>query len=276
MEVRERETTDQDRALIEKWASELPEHLHKYRALGQPYGRDRLEGIVQGSALYFPTFASLNDPFDSVFSFDYTASPEVIDAHWRRQIPEGTPGREEGIANAIRMSQAPAAQAHIERELIERFSSQGVCCFGLKPDDLLMWSYYSEGHSGVCLRFRAAELFDTYCVERGILVPVEYHSSYPTPRFYEGGYVYQAQVAIGSKSERWRHEGEWRIVLPEESGVQLFPPRSLDAMIVGCRISPDDEDFVRELARRRGVPVMRAEKIEREYGLNIEPSTGGG
>src|SRR2546426_330402 len=196
MEFKVRDFTDGDRALAAQWVSLLPTHLFKYRTLTGE-GKDRLAGLVRDSTLYFPTFAELNDPFDSNFSYDFSAPVEVREAHWRHALPPHLPDREAAIRAAVEFALDEEKANASVRELL---SKVGVYCLTAKPDNILMWSYYADGHSG----------------------------------------------ALPCRQQ------------------------ALDAIILGFRISVDDERFVRELAASFSVPVLRASKMEREYGIQIE------
>ena len=128
-----------------------------------------------------------------------------------------------------------------------------------------MWSYYADGHKGVCLRFRSNDLW-----ELGLLVPVEYRSKYPTPSYYRD-HIPTLYAMLGSKAEQWRHEAEWRLG-GREAGHVSFPPSMLDGIIIGCRTPSDHVKWILGLITEREHPieVYRASKAKSEYGLQIE------
>jgi len=266
MEFQVRDFTDSDRALAAQWVSLLPTHLFKYRTLTGE-GKDRLAGLVRDSTLYFPTFAELNDPFDSNFSYDFSAPVEVREGHWRHALPPDLPDREAAVRAAVEFALDEEKANASVRELLSKF---GVYCLTAKPDNILIWSYYADGHSGVCLRFRMEDLFVSYCRDGGLLVPVEYLATYPTVPYFGSGVITLVHGGIGTKATAWEHEVEWRIVHPKISGALPCRRPALDGIILGCRISIEDERFVRELAVSFGIPVLKASKMEREYGIQIE------
>jgi len=272
MEFKVRDFAPGDRSLVEKWVARLPEHLFKYRTLSG-LGSVRLATLIGESILHFPTYAELNDPFDSNFSFDFAAPADVLEAYWRRALPDDLSNREAAIRLAIESSSNAERMANGSTAVRDLMSKFGVYCLTAKPDDILMWSYYAEGHAGVCLRFRSEGLFDSYCRDGvGMLVPVEYVPGYQIVPYFTSSVVGLVHAGIGTKAVAWKHEAEWRVVKPKASGLLRFERAALDGIILGCRISAEDERLVRGLAGQREapIPVMKASKKESEYGIQID------
>ena len=44
----------------------------------------------------------------------------------------------------------------IVKQINENRYGRGVCCLSEKHDDVLMWSHYSNGHKGFCLKFETS------------------------------------------------------------------------------------------------------------------------
>ena len=92
----------------------------------------------------------------------------------------------------------------------EMFNKVGVCCFSENHDNLLLWSYYSEGHNGVCLEF------DTSKEPFTKVKKVNYVEDAPIINLDE---VYSDNDSTESiekflcqKAKAWSHEEEWRIL----------------------------------------------------------------
>ncbi|MEK7316922.1 MAG: DUF2971 domain-containing protein [Candidatus Eisenbacteria bacterium] len=269
-ENRGRETTSGDREIIVGWRQRIGNltHLYKYKDISGT-GRRHLSEMFQDRALYFPTYADLNDPFDSNFTLHFDATDEEKRAHWDEVLPTDHPDRSSEIARRLALSNDKAEMERRQLETRAMLSKYGVCCLTEKPDNILMWSYYAGGHAGVCLRFRTVDLFHSYGKAPGVLVPVEYAKSYPRLGFFEPGIARIFSASVGTKSSAWEHEAEWRIVRPDMRGSLPCDPFALDGVVLGCNISKKDEVFVRNLAASASVPVVRAPKRAHDYGIDV-------
>jgi len=64
------------------------------------------------------------------------------------------------------------------RQIREEFGKKvGIECFTQSPTDILMWSYYADKHTGVCVEYDFSKLF-TSCAN-SFLFPVYYSESRP-------------------------------------------------------------------------------------------------
>jgi hypothetical protein len=85
---------------------------------------------------------------------------------------------------------------------------------------------------------------------------------------------YQRLVLV--KAADWSYEREMRMIdYRNPPGFRQFPPNMLTGVILGCRISGDDEAFIRDLLAKRNpkIGVFRARLAEGHYGLDIIEAT---
>lgn len=98
------------------------------------------------------------------------------------------------------------------------------------------------------------------CPAKRLLLKLDYES-------LRNGHVVQAMVL--TKAPSWAHESEWRSLAPY-SGKRRFPKAALVGIILGCQISPRNEKWLKSiLPPRRRIKLYRAEKKEKEFGLDI-------
>jgi hypothetical protein len=261
---------------LNDWHDRLPAYLYKYASLSGER-RDRVATLIRESVLYFSEFRSLNDPFDGLVIHDFTADDETIRQHWRRhwegQRTRPDPPLDDGIENAVRLAKDPETQRKLGRALLDHNSRDGVYCVTSKPDDLLMWSYYADGHKGLCLRFRTLDLLDNMLSGHTILTPVTYSAEVPMVNFYTSATRDFVQAQIGTKGPHWRHEDEWRFVIRQRFGPIPFLPAALSGVILGCRVSRGDEEYVARIvqAHRPAVPIVKAAIRDGAYGIDVPP-----
>jgi Protein of unknown function (DUF2971) len=271
-----RPQTQKDREAEERWLNEwhdgFPEFLYKYTSLDGKR-RNWFEALVKDSVLYFSEFRTLNDPFDGLVTHEFIADDDTARAHWRHK-DEPAPDLEERIESLLRFAKSAEGQRELGQNLLDYSARDGVYCVTKKPDDLLMWSYYADGHKGLCLKFRTRDFVDHMVDGDLTLTPVRYSAKVPRINFYESATRDYVQAQIGTKSEHWRHEEEWRLFAQQRSGLIPFPPSALCGIILGCRMFQVDEEFVTSVVRahRPAVPIVRAKVIEGTYGVEIPPA----
>ncbi len=167
-------------------------------------------------------------------------------------------------------------EAHMEKTLpiafIEQFRrSTGVLSLTELDRHPLMWAHYADAHHGICLQF------DT-TVEAGAnplaaALRVNYQTDFPILRFFYDSDEERARAAAFTKSDHWRYEKEWRVVVVNAAGKKIpFPPQALTGITLGARISSTDEAEVREWVRQLGHPVeLREARLAKDrYALEIE------
>jgi hypothetical protein len=153
----------------------------------------------------------------------------------------------------------------------ERF---GILSLAESADNILMWSHYTDSHSGFVLEFDTANsffdqgTFDYDPIRR--LRKVKYQVGRPGRTLYDQKYwfrsrktafedimEYTAGLFLQTKSIDWAYEREWRLIVPFTKDdriigdVHLFPlpPQSIRAVILGCRISNNLRQRILEILR---------------------------
>ena len=82
------------------------------------------------------------------------------------------------------------------------------------------------------------------------------------------------EVAIYTKALPWNYEEEWRVINGAAGPrVRVFESRLLTGVILGARISPEDQAVVAEWAKKHSTPVdiYKATLAEYEFAINIVP-----
>ena len=162
-----------------------------------------------------------------------------------------------------------------------------VFCVSEVPDNLLMWSHYSENHSGVVFKLDCRKDLDSaLCAAK----KVRYSETMPvrldddqTLRFVLGGQLKNAKDVLDdlslTKSIDWSYEKEWRCIADKRSNraerhedVQFFA-HELSEVIFGCRTSESDIHQICLLLDQGPYTARktRARKHETRYELILEP-----
>jgi hypothetical protein len=202
------------------------------------------------------------------------------------------------LAEALNPSMAEYA-SELKKKLDERV---GVLSLTEVPDDILMWSHYTNGHAGICLEFDVGTYRDRF----PNLGTVRYQGEYPeiTDKFVSLMEIFRRtdlstfnrllDVTLSSsamlkgaeaeadqtldlmkhwfftKSAHWSYEKEWRAI-SARPGLNTFPAAALSGVVVGCVNTKSNLALVRECVkrRRRKVKLYVAEKVPSAFRLRI-------
>jgi len=152
-------------------------NLYKFKVLDD---FERIVDLLLRDRLYCPKPSELNDPLEGILGM------RVPD-----HLPNHSPDTPFERAARFWLSNA---------DELNRFR---VCCFSKSPKSLLMWSYYGNGHSGICIEGDYSEYANR-------IQEVTYVEELPS----NGSASFADQLRF--KLSAWRHEEEVRIVLPPD------------------------------------------------------------
>lgn len=233
----------------------LPDYLYRYFSFKNI---SQVREIFRHNELYFPNVYQLNDPFDLKARPSEAKVGNGINSHIHKLKAEFLNSDPIELEKAWELAHSG---------FIEKI---GILSMSEKNDDILMWSYYADGHKGFCLKFKISS-------EMPFPRPplkVEYKKSYPLVKWIQGGENYElADTILRTKSDQWQHEAEWRIIFTDGHGHRELPPESLAGIIFGAAMpKPDTIKIAKMVAEGKSNPqLFRAKLKQYEFGLDIIP-----
>lgn len=253
------------------------ETLYKYRT-----GTERDLEMLRRNSLYFCASHMFNDPFDcrARKEFEFANDDELIERFTPLEANHSDISVDQARARLTQIVASPMAkQAYLEEKsnLFQKLAMQGfgICCFSEVPDDILMWSHYSAGHKGFCLKFRR--------VENGFLHytrPVTYpqDDEFPFIDYWltnPKDQINEFKKVVLTKSRHWSYEKEWRALdrlerINEyyEGHELIYPQEDLVGIIFGLRMSDSQKENIQEALEHHKVEYFEA-RIRRNM-FNIE------
>ena len=146
----------------------------------------------------------------------------------------------------------------------------GVFSTSLNPTSVLQWSYYADGHTGVCfginMRHEKAGRYQVKYSNERVKFTSEKLESLPPNEFEE-----QLIEAVTTKGKIWSHEQEYRF-LKKGSGVKNFPAENLVSLYVGCNAQLEDIDWLAATIKRSNInPQIALMKRLDNFSLEIDP-----
>jgi hypothetical protein len=275
----------------------LPSKLYRFRTV------DRAKEVLKTNNLYFSSPSAFNDPFDCHITPLFGKSPRQREEFARQLARRNHP--EKPRRDRIAMVKKARKRGDLESSALMRIFEDwkkkfvdncGILCLVTRPDNILMWSHYAEGHTGVCFefQFKLAE-FGITASHRlpGLLtpvlaLPVFYEEKFPNFDFVEfyskrGGSAEQsallrfAETVFLTKAMAWKYEQEYRIIdFPPALGTRMyglrpFSPTCLTGIIFGCQIKEQTKEEITTLAAaRQPRPRLYQAKVKpREFALEI-------
>ena len=159
----------------------------------------------------------------------------------------------------------------------------GVECFTQSPADVLMWSYYADKHTGICVEFDFSILFSS--IPDGLLLPVYYSEDRPLLDFSKlydpiskqakpEGITEEMPNLIWSwitKSIEWEREKEWRLISTKIGSDidRIVKLPIMSRIITGINVSEANYQKILEIATEKGIPVHRARLKNDKYLIEI-------
>ncbi len=178
-----------------------------------------------------------------------------------------------------------------------------VLCLSEVPNSLLMWSHYTDQHTGAVLKFdTCSETAGYFAMARPIIYEKEL-PSFEEPRSLARRYLglptdtdRGRSRQVFTKSLEWAYEKEWRVMVTDEMREQRdskieeykdaakqngklmpFQPESLSAIYLGCRVTTPEIRSVLDLVINKSYPtdVYVAVKDDAEFAISFVPLING-
>lgn len=247
--------------------------LYKYRALGDSLARSggprSTQAVIESVSecqLYAATPVEMNDPFECRMRPGKTPSIQQYKSFVEQLASEMHSGGHAALANGLEDStrglngDLESLHKAVAWLVEEHLRKVRIVSLTATNNNTVMWSHYAAGHRGVCLGFEVTQgtIF-------GEALEVHYETPLPEYTLGELNLGIMAEVLLLTKSNEWRHEAEWRILVSNPSNpeatthVLRYEPHSLSEVIFGVRVCHDDEAAIRAACAR--FPWVRFGKI---------------
>lgn len=263
------------RAATDPKAKTLPKYLYRYRSFPGDADLHQIEEIFTERKLFFPSPATFNDPFDCCMDiFHLPSTPEERREFGTQVIKKNYPTRQQR-RHQIRKHEKRGTLSEWDTEAYREdlqsvMNQRGILCLSESHDNLLIWSHYTDGHTGLCLVLNFKPIIAQADPRSLHLVPVWYSKEYRFARV--SGDQKNLDKVLRTKSKAWEYEKEWRLIWVDGAGKHFTCPEdSLVGVILGCRISDKHKRLLTEWTQAMTPRPMliQARRKEREYGLDF-------
>lgn len=248
--------------------AKIPAKLYKY------YGfTARTLTALKSRTVWFGKPSAFNDPFDCDVPLRFVPfSMSDVRRVIADRSPDGwsalrkDPGAvdESGRATeSLRASLEASAQQLVREERGRYFDELGVTCFSERPDILLMWSHYGNGHRGVCLEFdTSSELLQR-------LHRVQYVDNVPAINLRAMLLHDSSQVLAGllTKAACWSYEREWRAIHKTAGTEYCYGVEALTGVYLGAALSDVERDVVGQLLHGTPTKLYTMERSPASFAV---------
>lgn len=289
-------------SILAKGGFTLDKHAFRYRADNDVYpnGRsgspvNRCLDEIKARSIWHSTIGALNDPFeifaqknlDEFKSMPMHKKMKLFVLYAKQQKIQGVLAaspdvlqtlyykNEEGIKNAV----AEVYRGNsFEKYIAEIRNMFAISCFTSVCDSRLMWGYYCNGLSGVCLIYNKDRLLKNK-IE---LQEVSYINGPYKVNLLDFVFNYEDEERteiltrmVKTKHIDWAHECEYRSVTEldsDESGVGrliTLDENCIDGIIIGKKVRAEVKEQLRILARRNRIKVYMADVDYQNFRVNI-------
>lgn len=233
--------------------------VYKYR-----YGSKRdLESLKQ-DYFYAPHPSQLNDPCENLFD---------------------TGGTEQILARLV--STHPSAQILSDNfyALVAQIQEKvGIYSLSKTVLDELLWAYYADSHAGFCIEYDLEQLA-TLTKFAGSF-DVVYQDSIPKIQFDmlvsddAKGVLETLKLTSGTKSKKWKHEDEIRIIMDNFGKVE-YDFRAVKAIYFGLRMPKTQQDLFKgnqmsdamsKVSQEQVMEVLKGRNIK-YYQMALKPNS---
>lgn len=230
-------------------------------------------------------------PYERVMNLDFSLSEEFIDEVMNNFEDITQPFIREAL-NPENLDES------YSQNFKKRFSTTfGILSLTQNPDNLLMWSHYSDSHRGFLIEFKeGANFFDQQISDvdtirklkkvRYVTERPQIESLFDPQKVDQDDYMEELMSQFFYiKSERWEYEMEMRMILPLENSDETFelpngekvhlfsiPPNLIKSVVLGSQMPERTEEKLFEILKRGHfdhIDIYRAKLDINGYKVNI-------
>lgn len=253
-----------------------PRYLYRYRPLSSDTDLDRAEDIALASRFYWASpLEDMNDPFECRPIVELEAKglkrDRAISRMIERQASPGAAGERRRMKRELKALTASQLNERLERSFALHMSRAGLVCYSEVPSCPIMWGHYASSHTGVCFQF---DMRSGPPADENIVYRVSYAAErVRVTQFLESDDGREVLSVVTTKASGWGYEREWR-AFKSEVGQRLHPfrPQMLSGVVLGARISSENEKRVRHWCSRRSpkLNLWRAKLAATRFEMELE------
>ena len=210
-----------------------------------PFNENALKLLINNE-FYFSVPDNLNDPLDSKFDvLNFLVNDDDIKNYYNKASDLTDEEKQDYADYYIKDPNRKYISGTIIYDWIVNLRKQyGITSFSEINNDILMWSHYANGHTGICLEFDWKKDEKIFQGKK-----VQYVDKLPVFDFSKNEKVDYHEVFF-SKMNNWFYEQEIRSVFKIEYLRTIsFNPKALSGIIFGEKISYENRKTLMKIIK---------------------------
>lgn len=254
----------------------IPDRLYKYRDWSNPNHRK----IITEQEIYFSRPSEFNDPFDGnipirwdlmTYEDCFNKNLEIMNIVHHDKDQTALREYVQKITDEKKLWHPDILSKERDSQLKKWDTIMGLFSLTENRSNILMWSHYSNSHTGFVVGMDTNSLLTDYDFD--FIEAINYQLEYPVisglddidTQFYKKYF---------HKSDMWSYENEWRITKNHiENRVIQLKKHTICEIIIGCCMSDEaTTDIIKSCRKylKKDMPIYRTIKHPEEFGLTFE------
>jgi hypothetical protein len=243
-------------------------YLYKYKSAEN---LEQLKPLILNNEIYIPSVAQLNDPIDCRPKIKPMSDEDML-TFLRNDYVRRNPvlaldllqNEEHKIRTSIQKLGVEWFRSELTKIMNTHMEQFRIYSLTKRFDNFGLWAKYAAGHTGYCLEFTNEGDFFQHAIEvvYGEYAPFDLNDS-----------AGRSASFLVHKRLDWSNEEEVRLILPRGKGSTVkIDPRWLSRIILGMKMSPENEVQIRQWAKQRKpeLLVVRAHLDHLHQELRLE------
>lgn len=225
--------------------------------------------IGPNPTIKFSSAADLNDPFELKFNLKVNPNSKISRKKYFEQFPNNTLNDFKTWKNGI----TDNFILHLERQIRENLGNiYNFTSFSHKNDNNLMWSHYTDCHTGICVEY-SEELINFIKNSKGFLASgnVKYFKNPSLLDVFETSQLQVVKVFFNKQSE-WKYEKEFRVILKCENSTEFLKINSsyIKSVFIGSKCNVEVANKIIEVCKNRNIKIHHAITLGKGYEVEFK------
>lgn len=241
--------------------------MYKYYRISN---EDAILGILgKQCSIKFSSAFKLNDPYELKFNL-------IIDPTSKRARSDYfkvNPGHIEADFESWKTHASNSSTYTAWTQRNEIAQSVTMSSFSRTNNNNLMWSHYTDVHSGICVSYRN-DLIDCIKSKKGFFAygPVKYSTQPPTISNNERPKTI-IKKSMFNKQIEWKYEKEFRIVRLSNEDIEYIsiPQKTIAAVYLGARIDQRFRQLILDICKEAKIEIFHASTMASGYEVSMYP-----
>lgn len=234
------------------------EFVYKYRS-GDKETFDRDLTSIEKNYFWGSNFNQLNDPCEILISSDkFKKLTKSFTLIFESRIKKNLHKVHKALDNVI-----------------SKGKEIGIYSLSKTYNDELLWAHYANSHKGFCIEYDLELLLETYPIDKVYSFSVKYSKYPPEVELTDISDIDSMSIIkklAGNKSERWKYEEEYRIVL-DKSGKHPYNYNAFKGIYFGLRMDDSQKNEIMNRLKGRGIKYFQMKQLPGSYEFEKEPVT---